>query len=59
MPEIVNYFIKVVFERIPFDVDLPAEVVKDLSTDQKLLYSYCKGISSGVVDGKMASRKIG
>ena len=59
MPKIVNYYIKVAFERIPFDLELPAKVVKDLSTDQKLRYSYCKGVSSGAVDGKMAPRKIG
>ena len=41
------------------DFDFPEEVVKDLSTDQRLLLEYVKGISSGRVDSRFAAWKIG
>ena len=38
---------------------ISAAVLNDLSSDQRLLFEYCKGIGSGRVDDQWASWKIG
>ncbi len=40
-------------------IELPPDVVKDLSTDQRMLYQYTLGISEGKIDPVWASRKCG
>ena len=37
---------------------ISAAVLNDLSSDQRLLFEYCKGIGSGRVDDQWASWKI-
>ena len=41
------------------DMEFSSEILKDLSTDQRLLLEYVIGISKGKVDSKYASWKIG
>ncbi len=40
-------------------IELPPDVVQDLSTDQRMLYEYTLGISEGKIDPVWASRKCG
>ena len=40
-------------------LNLPDEVVSDLSTDQQLMYEYWVGITTGKMRGNFAQRKIG
>ena len=50
------------FERIdlgPNLIELPEEVLHDLSTDQNLLYKRCKAVKSGVLPKDVALRKSG
>jgi hypothetical protein len=46
-------------ETLLIDGFIPSPVLKDLSSDQRLLYEYCKGIGCGRVDEQWSSRKIG
>ena len=39
-------------------IELPSEVLKDLSHDQRLLYENSIGISTGTIDKVYATRKI-
>ena len=41
------------------DIIFPDEVLNDLSTDQRLLMKYVKGVSNGRVENRFASWKIG
>ena len=53
---------QVLFEKVEttlVDGFIPSPVLKDLSSDQRLLYEYCKGIGRGRVDKQWSSRKIG
>ncbi len=40
-------------------VELPSEILNDLSHDQRLLYEYTSGIQNGSVNSVYASRKVG
>ena len=48
------------FADVPDNVkEIEDNVVKDLSTDQHLLYRYIKAVSSGVAPQSLVTRKVG
>ena len=58
----IHHLPQVEFENISGELDdmkFPEETLKDLSSDQRLLYEYVIGISQGQVNPKYAAWKIG
>ena len=48
------------FQAIPGNIpELEPEILKDLSTDQEILYRLAVGVTSGNVPSELSARKLG